>query len=681
MWLFKRAPRAVIKAAPKQDAALQKLDAFLRAKEPELVRLLNHFWGDQQAAVTYKELIAAYQSGYAEQIQQWQEDYAVLVNTKLAPAWRSAMRAAAVEREKQYGKYYNDSDYYVKDWIGRHGAQFVTQIGEEQRRAVQNIIMHAQEQGWGAEKTSRALRPLIGLNAQQAVANARYREHVEKTLLEAHPRMKPESAAKKAEAAALKYAAQQHRQRAYMIATTELAMAYNRGAHESVRQAQAAGLMGPVIKRWSTAFDERVCPRCGALDGKEIGMDEGFDFGGKKELFPGQHQTPPAHPRCRCAVEYEETDAPDPVALQMQQMEIDIGAIKAKQDKITIKTYDGIWKDSVNTLQWPEKKGSIAAKREYFQEKINAGENTDKFTALIKLLDEFDHDGRAYYDLQSQIAALESKLASLQKYGRIVDDPYSQQRKDAAYWFKKTEDADAVLRGKCGEVWQGATKAQREAIYDYTSGSGSFNRPLSGFKKPYYSPGSGWEKKYFEGVGKVWINYEGKGSKIRGMTRLIERSIYDFDIWLQRGCEHDAMESFFGVDVENMTEEELQEFVKDGYHNRIWSFVSTSVNKGAGFASKPVILNIYALRGTPFMYAEPFSAYGNGDGKSWNGVAGQNSFGSEAEAIIQRGSMFRVIKIEKSGGKLYIDMEVVVEDSADTLQQTGAWKGSKEKYK
>ena len=51
--------------------------------------------------------------------------------------------------------------------------------------------------------------------------------YLQAALLENNPTMKPETAAKRAREAAAKYAAKQHRQRAYTIATTELA-SYNK---------------------------------------------------------------------------------------------------------------------------------------------------------------------------------------------------------------------------------------------------------------------------------------------------------------------------------------------------------------------------------------------------------------------------------------------------------------------
>ena len=37
--------------------------------------------------------------------------------------------------------------------------------------------------------------------------------------------------------------------------------------------------------------------------------------------------------------------------------------------------------------------------------------------------------------------------------------------------------------------------------------------------------------------------------------------------------------------------------------------------------------------GVSFNYVEPFSAFGNGDGRSWDGVKQQKAFGQEAEMI------------------------------------------------
>ena len=91
------------------------------------------------------------------------------------------------------------------------------------------------------------------------------------------------------------------------------------------------------------------------------------------------------------------------------------------------------------------------------------------------------------------------------------------------------------------------------------------------------------------------------------------------------------------------------------------AFMSTGTAKGTGFGGG-VVFNIYAPSGTKMLYCEPFSHYGNGAKKNWDGKSKQTSFGYESEMLIQRGSSFRVIKVEKSGNRWYIDMEVVGQD-------------------
>jgi hypothetical protein len=65
--------------------------------------------------------------------------------------------------------------------------------------------------------------------------------------------------------------------------------------------------------------------------------------------------------------------------------------------------------------------------------------------------------------------------------------------------------------------------------------------------------------------------------------------------------------------------------------------------------------------GTKMMYAEPFSRFGNGDELHWNGIAKQTSFGHEDERIIQRGTTFKVTKVEKKCSNAYFDIEVIAQ--------------------
>ena len=185
----------------------------------------------------------------------------------------------------------------------------MTSCTAEQKKAIQSLLVKKITDQHTVDELARFIRPCIGLTDGDTKAALKLYDTVKATLQTNHPRMKPENIRKKALDAAQKYAEQKHRQRAFTIAQTELEFAYNRGADQGVRQAQSQGLIGKTIKRWITSGDDSVCSICAALDGTEIEMDDNFDFKGRL-LFAGQKMLPPAHPRCACAVEYIEVEAP-----------------------------------------------------------------------------------------------------------------------------------------------------------------------------------------------------------------------------------------------------------------------------------------------------------------------------------------------------------------------------------
>ena len=306
----KKSPIRKVQSKSAQDA-LDQLNAFLNASEPEPVYWLTRLWNDQQQAITYKELREAIESGYIDQstLAAWQNDYANFVNEKLKPIWVDAMTAGTEKLMAAHPDFFFDpmADG-VRNWMNTHGAEWVTQMSNEQRDAMTAMIGHASTGAWTADELARAMRPTIGLTKPQAVANLNYFQNVKSSLLN-NPGMKEAEATKRAQHAANTYAAQQHRARAYTISTTELAYAYNKGHDEGVKQAIQLGYMGKTVRIWSTAADGGVCEICAVMDGVEIGMEDEFNFKGNA-LYAGSKETPPAHPRCRCAVDYHEIEPP-----------------------------------------------------------------------------------------------------------------------------------------------------------------------------------------------------------------------------------------------------------------------------------------------------------------------------------------------------------------------------------
>jgi uncharacterized protein with gpF-like domain len=329
---------------------------------------------------------------------------------------------------------------------------------------------------------------------------------------------------------------------------------------------------------------------------------------------------------------------------------------------IQVKTYSGIFtkNEFFTTAEWESKSALIQARKDFYLSQINSGLPPDlvaQYQKKLALLEEFNAEGKRYADILTDIQKAKGRLTSLKKSSIFGNSPFTEDRKNAALWAKTPKAADDALRDVSGEVWQGASKAERQAIYEYTGGSGGFNRPLRGYDKS-------WQD--FKGVGKVPLDNEGRESAIRNMTKLIDRSKYDFDVWIQRGVEtSQGAARFLGISEDNLRHWSQVDFQRNLVDTKIditdEGFVSCGSSKGKGFSG--YIFNIYCPKGTKMMYAEPFSDYGHGDKIRWDsprldGISRQSSFGHEDETIIQRGTTFRMTKIEKKGSNIYFDIEV-----------------------
>nr|DAH71555.1 MAG TPA: minor capsid protein [Caudoviricetes sp.] len=509
-------------------------------------------------------------------------------------------------------------------------------------------------------------------------------------------------------------------QRAAMkAARTAMTSAHSLGKLKGYERAADMGI--DVEKQWLAALDSRTRGSHRHLDGETVKLNAEFSNGLK---YPGDPDGPASEVyNCRCTlvpvigdVEYDEVERANKLGKmsyeewkaekltkeqklansldsQLKDVDNEIDVLKELM-KSSDKTYSGIWKDPVTLADWDMKQDAIGKKLEYFEEQVakamDAGDDAAlvKWQTLIDDTEDFDKQGQAYKAHIDNMAALKLKRQSIHKQmvdlGLVEDSAFSEERKANAWRFTSPEEADEHFRGVSGKAWREATAAERKGIYGYTASSGAWNRPLSGFRKPYSSAGTGWEKKFYKGPGEVWIDYEGKGAAIRNMTSLIEKSTYDHDTWVVRGCDYDAMESFFGTSaskLEGMSTDELKSLV--GVSNRIQSFVSTGAATGKGF-HRPVAMEIFCPAGSEMMYAEPFSAYsGATNYDDWDGKKKQNYFGGEFEMILQRGGYYTASDVYKGDdGKMHVVLELHPEQGYDKFQQDPKeWTGSKSKYK
>ena len=281
----------VFRKARNPNRTFNDLEAYLLLNGGEPAKWLARevqSWGE----FGYEDLEAAILDGRLEDLIDWQSRYATVVNNILSPIWLAAIAAASKKASR--GKIIlSDTEDWVKAWIANHGAELATQLSDESKKAIANVLLRWQSELLQPKKMAQQIRPLIGLNERQATANANYREKLYRRLIE--DGVNPSKAAERADNAAIRYASKQHRYRAETIVNTELAFAYNQGAHEGVRRSIAGGYMNHCEMIWTTAGTNRVCSRCLALKDTVVGRTDETGV-----------TLPPLHPRCRCAIVYRE---------------------------------------------------------------------------------------------------------------------------------------------------------------------------------------------------------------------------------------------------------------------------------------------------------------------------------------------------------------------------------------
>ena len=225
-------------------------------------------------------------------------------------------------------------------------------------------------------------------------------------------------------------------------------------------------------------------------------------------------------------------------------------------------------------------------------------------------------------------------------------DQFSQSRKDAAVWDKGNgAKANKALVDTASKQWIAATEKEKDFTYEYTHHYCDVNEPLQGRKYDNYQT----KERFIE--------------KVNNITSYIEKNELPTDMWFTRG--DDGMKviesriKFAGGSMPNT----LQDLV--GMEMQEGGFMSTGSRKGKGFNTRSVIMNIYAPKGTKAAYVEPFSAFGCGDKRSWDGVSRFSTYSSEHETLFQRGTRMRITKVYEEGGKTYIDCEVIGQEIRD----------------
>ena len=307
------------------------------------------------------------------------------------------------------------------------------------------------------------------------------------------------------------------------------------------------------------------------------------------------------------------------------------------------------WKVAKNAYEWHAKKVEESI---YWKGKTSTLEALKSFDTKSKiyksdlnLLAEAIHSGNKA-ETEQAIARLEKRrqdlLAKRAKSVKADFSPeaYLQERKDKAIWDKGNGQlADDTLFNNASQAWTKASGSEKNAIYGYTESYCHINEPLQG--RTYIG---GQTREAFE-------------NSVNAITSYIDRVTLPRDMWFQRGDDGIGVIASRIRFAGGTMPSNLQDLV--GMEMQEGGFMSTGSRKGKGFSYKSVIMNVYAPKGTKATYIEPFSYYGLGGGRNWDGVTRFSKFSNEQETLFQRGTRMRITKVKEVNGRVYIDCEVI----------------------
>lgn len=193
------------------------------------------------------------------------------------------------------------SDEAAEIWARNNSARLITAIGDESRKAVQQTIETAIREGMAPRKSARVIRDIVGLNAKQAGALAKFRRTLE-TQKKPFAQSRINQMVRRQRDRMLKF-------RSESIARTETIAAVNAAQQETMIQGINDGLIDTTLtkKIWVVTPDDRLCPFCEPMAGQVIEITGSFESG-EKELEDGETRSfgnvghPPLHPLCRCSV-------------------------------------------------------------------------------------------------------------------------------------------------------------------------------------------------------------------------------------------------------------------------------------------------------------------------------------------------------------------------------------------
>lgn len=276
------------KAAPLPPNQAARMVAYTSRREAEVVAWAKEVFGKMGESLTQAEAQAiADLGGITLPVANRTAEALTTLNEKLAARWSDTMRASVAAAPKNIRELLTPE--VIAEWTARRSQTILAGFSEGQSRAVRALInYHTTVEPLSQSALAQLLRPVLSLTEAQATSLIKRRTEMQAAGIVGDT----------LDLRVTREAGRMVRQRAAVIARTELATAWNGGAQVTMERAEASGAFTRPLKKTWRAQPGKPCPTCAGLNGRSVALTAGFD---------GAFQTPPAHPGCRCVVLYEET--------------------------------------------------------------------------------------------------------------------------------------------------------------------------------------------------------------------------------------------------------------------------------------------------------------------------------------------------------------------------------------
>jgi hypothetical protein len=264
-----------------------RMVAYTSSREAEVAAWAREVFGKMGTDLTQAEAAAIAELGGITPAVADRTDAALeTLNAKLTSRWADTMRAAVASAPRNIRELLTPE--VIAEWTGRRAQTILSGFSDGQSRAIRALInYHSTIEPLSQASLARLLRPILSLTEGQTVSLLKRRaEHQAEGIV-----------GDTLDLRLTREAGRMVKQRAQVIARTELASAWNGGAQVTMERAEDSGAFSaPLVKTWR-AQPGKPCPICAGLSGRSVALRADFD---------GAYSLPPAHPSCRCVVLYQE---------------------------------------------------------------------------------------------------------------------------------------------------------------------------------------------------------------------------------------------------------------------------------------------------------------------------------------------------------------------------------------